>query len=241
MKLKVERIKIKFAVSEIILTDDLYRFYQTEEPEIKKSTVNWRIYKLVQNGILQRIGKGKFAIGKSINYLPEISNDEIKINSVVKKEYPFIKYCIWNTSKLNEFLHHQSSFQCVMVEVEKEALESVYYTLKDNFNPTFKKPSKEMAEEFLSIQRNSIIINALVSEAPIQSIKNVPTSSLEKLLVDLYCDKNLFYFLQGNELVNIYRNAFNKYTVNQSKLLRYADRRQKKLQIDEFIKSIFRQ
>ena len=241
MKLRIEHLKKKFAGSEIILSNDLYRFYKSEESEIKQSTVNWRIYELVRNGILQRIGRGKFTTGKTVNYLPDISNKEIKINSIIKTEFPFIKYCIWNTSKLNEFLQHQSSFQWFIVEVEKEALESVFYSLKDNFNSTFKKPSKEMVEEFISTEQNSIIINAFVSEAPIQSIKNVPTSSLEKLLVDLYCDKKLFYFLQGNELVNIYRNAFNKYTVNQSKMLRYADRRQKKLLIIDFIKSIFRQ
>ncbi len=241
MKLKIECIKKKFTGNEIILTDDLYRFYQSEEPEINKSTVNWRIYELVQNGILQRIGKGKFVVGKSIHYLLEISNKEIKINSVIKKEFPFIKYCIWNSSILSEFLQHQLSFQFIVVEVEKDALESVFYSLKDNFNSTFKKPAKEMVEEFICTRQNSIIINSFVSEAPIQSIKNVPTSSLEKLLVDLYCDKNLFYFLQGYELVNIYKNAFDKYTVNKSKLLRYADRRRKKIKINKFIKSIIRQ
>lgn len=66
MKLKIELIKKKFAESEIIVTDDLYRFFQSEEPEIKKSTVNWRIYELARNGVLQRIGKGKYIIGKSI-------------------------------------------------------------------------------------------------------------------------------------------------------------------------------
>ena len=98
MKLKIERIKEKFTGNKIILTDDLYRFYQSEEPKINKSTVNWRIYELVQNGILQRIGKGKFVVGKSIHYLLEISNKEITINSIIKKEFPFIKYCIWNSN-----------------------------------------------------------------------------------------------------------------------------------------------
>jgi len=226
MKLKIEHIKEEFTGYKIILTDDLYRFYQSDEPEIKKSTVNWRIYELVQNGILQRIGKGMFVVGKSIHYLLEISNKEIKINSVIKKEFPFINYCIWNSSILSEFLQHQLSFQFIVVEVEKDALESVFYSLKDSFNSTFKKPAKEMVEEFISPRQNSIIINSFVSEAPIQSIKNVPTSSLEKLLVDLYCDKNLF---------------LDKYTVNKSKQLRYADRRRKKIQIEEFIISIIRQ
>lgn len=241
MKIQFSEIKKTFKDSEIITSADLFNFYKFSESTVKKATVNWRIFELVHRGLLQRIGKGKFVVGKSIYYLPEISNKEIKINSVIKKEFPFIKYCIWNSSILSEFLQHQSSFRFIVVEVEKDALESVFYSIKEIFNATFKRPAKEVVEEFISARQNSIIINSFVSEAPIQNIKNVPTSSIEKLLVDLYCEKNLFYFLQGNELVNIYKNAFDKYTVNQSKMLRYADRRRKKIQIDEFIKSIIRQ
>ena len=113
--------------------------------------------------------------------------------------------------------------------------------LKENYNVTFKKPKKEIVEDFIIHQNNSILINSFVSEAPILRIKNTPTSSLEKLLVDLYCEKNLLYFLQGSELVNIYKKAFSTYTINQSKLLRYADRRSKKQEISKFIDSIFRQ
>ncbi len=238
MKLKTEQIKKKFTDRKIILTEDLYRFYKSEEPEVKKSTVNWRIHELIRKGILQRTGKGKFILGKSVHYLPEISNKEIKINSIIKNKFPFVKYCIWNTSLLSEFLQHQLSFRFTVVEVEKDVLESVFFSIKERFNSTFKKPAKEILEEFIITRQNSIIINSFVSEAPIQNIKKVPTSSLEKLLVDLYCNKNLFYFLQGYELVNIYKNAFDKYTINRSKLLRYADRRRKKAEIDEFIKSI---
>lgn len=241
MKLKISEIKKSFTDVEIITTADLFNFYKSSESAVKKATVNWRIYELVQRGLLQRIGRGKYIIGKELKYFPELSAKEIKINKLIKNEFPFIKYCIWNTSNLNEFLQHQSSLQFIVVEVEKEALESVYFTIKDGFNSTFKKPSKEMVEDFISTQQKSIIINSFVTEAPIQSIKNIPTSSIEKLLVDLYCEKNLFYYLQGNELVNIYKYAFDKYTVNRSKMLRYADRRRKKLQIDEFIKSIIRQ
>jgi len=241
MKLKYSEIENTFADSRIITTADLYNSYKAVEPAIKKATVNWRIYELVKTGRLQRIGRGKYFLGTEVKYIPEISPKEIKISNLLKKEFPFINYCVWTSSYLNEFSQHMSAFQFIIVEVEKEALESVYFTLKDNFNSTFKKPAKEIVEDFISNQPNSIVVKSFVSEAPLENIKNIPTSSLEKLLVDLYCDQNLFYFLQGNELLNIYKNAFDKYTINQSKLLRYADRRRKKKQIEEFIKSIIRQ
>ncbi len=241
MKLNYTGIKKTFSNSKYISTDDLFNFYQSIEPTVKKKTVNWRIYKLVHNGKLQRIGRGKYILGKAKKYIPVISAKEIKIGKLIKKEFPFINYCIWSTSILNEFTQHLSAFRFIVVEVDKDALESVYFSLKENFNPSFKKPSREIVEEFISDQPNSIIINPLVSEAPVEKINNVSTTIPEKLLVDIFCDKNLFYFLQGNELANIYKNAFEKYTINQSKLLRYADRRRKKKQIEAFINSIFRQ
>lgn len=240
MKLKAEHLKAKFPQGEIISTDDLYKFCQSEEPSIKKTTVNWRIYELVQNGILQRIGKGKFVVGTSILYMPEMSSIEKRLNDAIRHEFPFVQYCVWHTSRLNEFLQHQTSFQCAVGEVEKEAVDSVYYAIKDRFDITYKNPSRELAEDILASQKNSVVIKTLISEAPLQTVQNIPTSSLEKLLVDLYCDKKLFYFVKGNELANVFRNAFDKYTINQSKLLRYADRRQKKIKIDELIKSINR-
>ncbi len=240
MKLLINNIKKEFSQFDIFSTNDLFRFYRTNEPEVKKTTANWRIYELVQQGILQRVGRGKYVLGKEQKFLPVISAKESKINGLILKEFPFVNYCIWSTSNFSHFFQHLSVINFIVVEVEKEAIESVHFLLKENFNSTFKKPKKEIVEEFIIHQQNSIIIKSFVSEAPIQIIKNIPTSSLEKILVDLYCEKNLLYFLQGSELVNIYKNAFEKYTVNQSKLLRYADRRRKKQQIDEFIKSIFR-
>jgi len=241
MKSQINNIKKEFEKFNIITTKALFSYYKSKNPNVKKTTVNWHIYKLVQQGELQRIGRGKFIIGKELKYASNLSSKEFKINKLLKKDFPFIKFCIWNTSILNEFAQHVSAFQFIVVEAEKDALDSVYFTLKDNFNSTFKKPAKEIVEEYISNQPNSIIVNSFISEAPLEKINKIPTSSLEKLLVDLYCDKNLFYFLRGYELVNIYKNAFDKYTVNRSKLLRYAGRRGKKQQMDKFIKSIIRQ
>lgn len=238
MKLTAKRIKEEFAGKEIIFTKDLLQLYQADEPGIKKSTANWRIYQLVRKGILQRIGKGKFIVGETTYYLPEIFKNELKINNVIKKEFYDIKYCIWNSALLGEFLQHQLSLRFTVVEVERDVLDAVFYSLKENINWVFKKPDKELMEEFVVTQKNSVIIKPFISEAPIQLNKTVPSPSLEKLLVDVYCDKKLFFFLQGYELVHVFRNAFDKYTINKSKLLRYANRRKKMKEINEFIKSI---
>jgi hypothetical protein len=81
-----------------------------------------------------------------------------------------------------------------------------------------------------------VIVRALVSETPLQLIKNVPTVTIEKILVDALVDEE-FGFLRGNEINHVFINAFERYSVNISKLVRYADRKKKKPEILQILKT----
>ena len=107
------------------------QFYLQLEPGIKTTTINWRIYVLVQTGVLNRIGRGRFAIGKNRIYTPEISSKIKSLHSKLKKEFPYLRMCIWNTSSLNEFMIHQPGRFYILIEVDKEAAQSVFFYLKE--------------------------------------------------------------------------------------------------------------
>ena len=77
----------------------------------------------------------------------------------------------------------------------------------------------------------------LISESPIQENSSVLVPTLEKLLVDLQKDQDFFY-LQEAEGENIFRNALSLYTINESRLLRYASRRGIRSEIETIIKTI---
>jgi len=48
----------------------------------------------------------------------------------------------------------------------------------------------------------------------------------------------IFSAQQGAEKRTIFKEAFTKYTINQSKMLRYADRRRKKEELKQFVITI---
>lgn len=50
------------------------------------------------------------------------------------------------------------------------------------------------------------------------------TPTIEKLLVDIQKDED-FDYMQGTEITYMYQTAFDLYTVNTPKMLRYAKRR----------------
>ena len=63
---------------------------------------------------------------------------------------------------------------------------------------------------------------------------------MEKLLVDTQKDAD-FDYLRGVESLNMYRLAFDQYSINTQKLLRYAKRRSINQEINELItKSIIK-
>lgn len=193
---------------------------------------------MVQKGLLTRIGRGKFTLCSGKFFTPELSKKLKTINSKLKNEYPYLKTCIWNTSVFNEFMVHQPGRFHILVEVEKDAVESVFYFLKESKYLVFIEPDSDLLAKYLPDENESLIIKSLVTEAPLQKIEDVNTVSLEKMLVDVFCDDVIFAAQQGSDMRNIFHEAKRKYVINENRLFRYANRRNKKDSFKEYYNSI---
>jgi len=189
----------------------------------------------VNSKILRRIGRGIYSLGSVKAYSPEISSRERTVARLVKANFPDISFCIWSSGLLNEFAHHLSGYPFILLDVEREVAESVYYQVKGNFSGVFLRPPKEIIETLLPDFRLPIVIRYLATESPITMSKGIPTVSIEKLLADIYCDME-FLYTEGSERRAIFRNAFDRYTVNLSRLLRYADRKGKKEVLEKYLR-----
>ena len=87
-------------------------------------------------------------------------------------------------------------------------------------------------------EKETLIVKSLVTEAPIQKIEGINTTTLEKMLVDVFCDDVILSAQQGSEMRTIFQEAMNKYTVNENRMIRYADRRRKKVTFMNYLRSI---
>jgi len=231
-------MKRHFKSKGVFETQDIVAFYEQTEKDIKPTTVNWRIYTLVQSGVFQRIGKGKFTLGEGKTYVPEISTSTKNIFKKLKAEFPYANLCVWSTSVLNEFMLHQPNRFFVLVETDKETTNSVFYFLRETKKSVFVEPTSDILEKYIVNEKEIFIVKPLVSEAPTQTVNGVETTTIEKMLVDIFSNGVIFSSQQGAEMRTIFINAFDKYTINQSKMLRYADRRGKKVELNKFVKTI---
>jgi hypothetical protein len=65
--------------------------------------------------------------------------------------------------------------------------------------------------------------------------KGVVSARLEKILVDIFSDEDRFFTFHGQEMINIFENAFSMYWINTKTLFRYAGRRKVVERLKNFI------
>jgi hypothetical protein len=129
----------------------------------------------------------------------------------------------------------------LIVEVEKDLLEAVFYSLKDVFHfDTYLDPDETVINLYVSESKYPVVVKKLTTRSPIDNYTEEGVSfhapALEKMMVDLFAEPKLFYFYQGTELTTIYRNIIKTYAINYTTLFSYAKRRERDKQIMQFIK-----
>ncbi len=132
-------------------------------------------------------------------------------------------------------LHIPRSYYTI-IEVEKGSEESVFYFLSGIRDNVFINPSKDILDKYSKEDNDKVIVKNLVTDAPLQKIDTIQISSIEKIIVDLIIDTELFSEYQGRDLESIIENAYQFNSVNEDKLLRYASRRRKRDFVEKNLK-----
>ena len=221
----------EFKDKESFTREELFQFYRYFEPGLKEGTFGWRIYDLKNRNIIKPLKRGLYVI---------ISPNLLNIAKQLSEKFDEVKHCVWETVWLNEFVQHQTSKSSMLIETEKGFEESLFYALKDNLHrEVFLNPDEKAIDFYIAESNQPVIIKKLLTRAPLmkRTEKKVKfyTPTLEKILVDLFAEERLFYYLQGGELMHIYENALSKYTINFTKLFSYAKRREREYDIKQFM------
>lgn len=229
-----------FKNQESFSREELFEFYRYYEPDVKEGTFAWRIHDLQNKNIISPIMRGHYVISYKTKYKPKISHELIKLAKRITEKFDDVKYCLWETDWLNEFSQHQASKRITIIEIEKDFIESLYFELKDSTkHDLYLNPDDKTIDFYIAESDNPVIIKRLITRSPIASRTEMKvkfsTPLLEKILVDLFAEERLFYFLQGSELIHIYENALSNYTINFTKLFSYAKRRERHHDIEQFM------
>ena len=191
---------------------------------MKINTARQYLSALTKNKQIVRIGNGAYSLpSKQIFHF--VPNDELlKIHQELKAKFPFADFCIYDGSVFTTLQHHISINHAIYVETNREAVDSVFFKLKESHPFVYKQPNEDFMYYYVDLQEPCIIVKTFVTEAPVNNINGILTPTLEKILVDIQKDTDYFY-MQGIETLYMYQAAFDLYTINIQKILRYAKRR----------------
>lgn len=88
---------------------ELIAMLKRKKPDLSESTYHWSVSSLVRDGKLFRQGYDSYILSdgnKLTEYLPEYSDMAKKLISIVSKRFPYVKFTVFETVLMNDFLNH---------------------------------------------------------------------------------------------------------------------------------------
>jgi hypothetical protein len=231
-----EQLKKEFKEKKFFSRESLLDFYRQFDQDLNDSTFRWRIHQLKEKKVIIQVSRDLFTLSSKPDFKPVIGEVEKKIANKINEQFPDLRYLIWSTKSISEFLLHITQSIVTILQVEMDALEPVYDFLKNhNIGTVYVQPDEKEIERYIYESNQSIILQSLITKAPTQKISSVVTVTLEKMIVDLYCDKKLFISYQGSELIHIINTAYERYPINFTTMFHYARRRGKAVDLRQFL------
>ena len=191
---------------------------------INFNTARQYLSSLTKDNMIARIGNGEYKLADKqvFRFIP--SETLAVLYHELKDKFPFADFCIYDGSIFNTLQQHVSINHAIYVETNRDAVDSVFSRLKETHAKVYKQPDAKFVYDYVNLQEQCIIVKTFVTESPINRVDDMIVPALEKLLVDIQRDKD-FDYMQGLELTYIFEAAYNLYSVNTPKMLRYARRR----------------
>lgn len=235
----MNEIKLMDKMPDAVLSrQDILHAMQKIDVCFEETQLRYLMEKLQKLKSIVRVGHNQYKKITETEVKYEYSNlyseTAIKVIAQMEERFPLLDFRIWEFSWLNEFLNHQIAHNKIFLEVENEGCEFAYSDLAEKYKghillrPTIEELLRYGVDD-------GIIIDRLVTESP----KGQPERYnvlLEKLIVDMFANKKLQKMISSADYPMAIDDMFAKYQINQVKMFRYAQRRNKAKVLYGFLK-----
>ena len=231
------KLKDHFSEQTIISTQEIREHLCATFPNLSASTISWRINQLKVEQLIQQVGRGLYSFNFKPEYSPEIS---LKTKRIYNKAKVFCEseISVWDTQMLDTILGTPSERHWVFLTTAKETLEHLFGQMLDFSKPVFLQPDAETINRYVMPLPEAILLTPLVSETPLSRAGDYLTPTIEGILVNAWLAADSYLTPIGYDVKALYQAAFTTYNINQSKLLRFSTRRDKRSEIEKFINSL---
>jgi hypothetical protein len=190
--------------------------------KVNHNTLKQNLIRLKKKKIIFDAGRGWYSsvpTAFALNTAPiqQLAND-------IKAGFPLLKFCCWSTQQLQSFAHHMMTKFAAFVYAEIDLIPSIAEHLDGKGYHVFPNPTKSEVKKYFALKERTCILRPSITEEPTDN----SYATIEKILVDLYVEKDRVYLIDGAEYKRIFNNVVTSQRINMGRLLRYAKRREVK-------------
>lgn len=215
---------------------DLLEVIRRERPSISASSVYRMIRRMLAEGEIIRVGRDAYCVPERslLPYRHRYSEQACDLAEYIRKKHPKISFRIFETVQLNEFLNHQIGRNVIFLSVEEDLGSFLFDELRDRYNNNvLLYPGIDIYHQYW--KEDMIVIEKLLTEAP-KGEEEFWHTSLEKILVDILADRLQKDLFSESEYPTIYETAFEQFVVDESRMFRYARRRNVKEKMINYLR-----
>lgn len=185
--------------------------------------ISYDLKKLIDNGTIIRLGYGKYCYPNKKIYEYKHSLNVMKIVECLTKNFDNLSFQIYELFQLNEFVNDQIAHNTIFVFVENDMLDYVFdFLWKLHPGKVMLKPK---FDDYYRYKQDDEIIVLRLPSACIKTKNRQWDCRLEKILVDIYCDKLISKIVPDNEKENILEEAIDNYIIDIDSVRYYARRK----------------
>lgn len=194
---------------------------------------------MLKSGNLTKVARNIYVVQnerEKLAYRPAYSDLAAKLIAQISEKYPSAHFTVFETALMNDFLNHLVAQNTVFVQVEKDISVFAFRFLQElGYEHLLYKPKK--ADYALYWEKDCIVVTDMISEAPLSA--TAPHEiCLEKMLVDMYCDKLISSAYSKSEYPEVLKQAVETYHFEPAKMMRYARRRGKENELKKILEEI---
>jgi hypothetical protein len=202
---------------------------------ISRKTIIWKVNQLIKEEKIVRVGRGVYLVAYKKKFRQAVSIAAKQACNIIENSLKYLDITLTDTSSIGELMVLQPFSSIINLEVKKTAVSSVVSTLRKEKIPAYRKNDYPQLERYLESNQPILVRPVLSVNPAMPKENNVKFAIIEKILVDLVCDTDIYGQYQDIELYNIYRNATELYAINYSQILKYASARGKKDDVVDYL------
>lgn len=210
------------------------RWLQKHRGSYSPLSVKQELNNLKRDGFLYDAGRGWYAtLSDPYPLNTEVITEQEKL---IARAFHLLQFSIWSNRQILSHYQHLPTRYVTFVYLESEALSTVRDYLLGEGLPVYMNPHTLEVNKNFNMDKNPFVLRLRITEEPTRG----HFATIEKILVDLWIEKNKLYLMDEWEYRNIFNSVVGQFRINMGALLRYSQRRKIKDVFEKMIKPLFK-